>query len=67
MRFLADENGPIGVVEELIAHSHDVEWVARLTPGASDGEVLRHAARTAVSYSPSTRTMGISRTKARPQ
>jgi predicted nuclease of predicted toxin-antitoxin system len=44
MRFLADENVPIGVVEELISLSHDVEWMVRLTPGASDGEVLRHAA-----------------------
>src|SRR5438105_2996802 len=28
MRLLADENVPIGVVEELIAASHEVEWVA---------------------------------------
>jgi predicted nuclease of predicted toxin-antitoxin system len=44
MRFLADENVPFGVVEELIAIGHDIEWVGNLTPGAPDGEVLRHAA-----------------------
>ena len=44
MRFLADENVPFGVVEELIAASHEVEWVARLTPGVLDREVLRRAA-----------------------
>jgi hypothetical protein len=33
MRFLADENVPIGVVEELTAGSHEVEYVARLSPG----------------------------------
>lgn len=44
MRFLADENVPVGVVEELISLSHDVEWMVRLTPGASDREVLSHAA-----------------------
>jgi predicted nuclease of predicted toxin-antitoxin system len=44
MRFLADENVPIGVVEELISLSHDVEWMVKLMPGASDREVLRHAA-----------------------
>jgi hypothetical protein len=27
MRFLADENVPVGVIEELTAISHDVEWV----------------------------------------
>jgi predicted nuclease of predicted toxin-antitoxin system len=45
MRFLADENVPISVTEELIAASHDVEWVARLTPGILDAEVLRRAGR----------------------
>jgi predicted nuclease of predicted toxin-antitoxin system len=44
MRFLADENVPVGVIEELIAISHDVEWVARLTPGVRDAEVFRQAA-----------------------
>lgn len=44
MRFLADENVPIGVVDELIALSHDVEWMVKLAPGASDSEVLRRAA-----------------------
>src|ERR1700730_6216415 len=32
------------VVDELIAASHDVEWVGRLTPGILDMEVLRQAA-----------------------
>ena len=44
MRFLADENVPGGLVEELISLSHDVEWMVKLRPGASDKEVLRHAA-----------------------
>jgi predicted nuclease of predicted toxin-antitoxin system len=44
MRFLADENVPVGIVDELTAASHDVEWVARLAAGAPDGEVLRRAA-----------------------
>ncbi len=44
MRFLADENVPVGVVEELIAAAHDVECIARLAPGILDGEVLRRAA-----------------------
>jgi len=44
MRFLADENVPIGVVEELIAASHDVKWVASFMPGVRDREVLRYAA-----------------------
>jgi hypothetical protein len=30
MRFLADENVPIGVVEELTAASHEPEWVVRV-------------------------------------
>jgi predicted nuclease of predicted toxin-antitoxin system len=46
MRFLADENVPIGVIEELVAASHDVEWVAKLGPGIPDSEVLSHAATT---------------------
>jgi predicted nuclease of predicted toxin-antitoxin system len=44
MRFLADENVPFGVVEELITVGHDAEWVGKLAPGAPDGEVLKHAA-----------------------
>jgi hypothetical protein len=32
------------VVDELIAASHDVEWVGRLTPGILDMEVLRQVA-----------------------
>ena len=36
MRFLADENVPIGVVEELSAARHNVEWVSKLAPGALD-------------------------------
>jgi Domain of unknown function (DUF5615) len=32
MRFLADENVPFGVVEELIAVGHDAEWVGKLAP-----------------------------------
>jgi predicted nuclease of predicted toxin-antitoxin system len=44
MRFLADENVPIGVVEELNAAGHDVEWVGKLAPSALDDEVLRQAA-----------------------
>jgi predicted nuclease of predicted toxin-antitoxin system len=44
MRFLADENVPVGVVEELIAAAHDVQWVVWLAPGLLDSEVLRRAA-----------------------
>jgi predicted nuclease of predicted toxin-antitoxin system len=44
MRLLADENVPVGVVEELIAASHDVQWVVRITPGLLDSDVLRRAA-----------------------
>jgi predicted nuclease of predicted toxin-antitoxin system len=44
MRFLADENVPYEVVEELIAAGHDAEWVGKLSPGAPDGEVLKLAA-----------------------
>ena len=44
MRFIADENVPIGVVEELIAASHDVVSVATLMPGVLDRDVLRYAA-----------------------
>lgn len=44
MRFLADENVPIGIINELIAASHDVACVATLTPGVRDSEVLKHAA-----------------------
>ena len=44
MRFLADENVPFGVVEELVAVGHDVQWVGKIAPGAPDGEVFRHAA-----------------------
>jgi predicted nuclease of predicted toxin-antitoxin system len=44
MRFLADENVPNGIVEELIAGFHDVQWAAKLTPGALDIEILRRAA-----------------------
>src|ERR1043166_6811321 len=45
MSFLADENVPIGVVEELVVIGHDVEWVGKITPGALDDEVLRQAAK----------------------
>jgi predicted nuclease of predicted toxin-antitoxin system len=44
MRFLADENVPTGVIEELMKASHDVESVAKLTLGVLDPEVLRQAA-----------------------
>ncbi|MCZ7660804.1 MAG: DUF5615 family PIN-like protein [Xanthobacteraceae bacterium] len=44
MRILADENVPAGVVEELIAASHDVQWAVQLSPdpqrAAMDNRIL---------------------------
>jgi len=39
MRFLANENIPAGAVEALRARGHDVRWVRREMPGASDRDV----------------------------
>lgn len=44
MRLLADENIPAASVKRLRAEGHFVESAAELFPGASDPEVLQHAA-----------------------
>jgi predicted nuclease of predicted toxin-antitoxin system len=40
MRFLADENFPGEAVMKLIAAGHDVVWIRREMPGATDTAVL---------------------------
>jgi predicted nuclease of predicted toxin-antitoxin system len=45
MRFLADENFPGTAVEALTRAGHDVIWVGTISPGASDAEILKWAAR----------------------
>lgn len=40
MRILANENLPRAVVEELQRRGHDVKWIRRECPGATDPEVL---------------------------
>ena len=44
MRLPADEKIPIGLIDALTAASHDVQSVARLSPGSLDAEVLTRAA-----------------------
>ncbi len=44
MNFVADENIDRGVVERLRADGHQVDWIAEVSPSASDEEVLRRAA-----------------------
>ncbi len=43
MRFLANENVPLLVVEALKKRGHDVLWGRTGMPGSSDREVLRRA------------------------
>jgi predicted nuclease of predicted toxin-antitoxin system len=43
MRFLANENFPLDVVEALRQAGHDVGWVRTDAPGSSDQEVLARA------------------------
>ncbi len=43
MRFLANENFPLDVVEALRAAGHDVAWVRTDAPGSSDRQVLAWA------------------------
>ena len=43
MRILADENFPRIAVEALASLGHDVLWVQRDMPGASDREILARA------------------------
>jgi len=45
MRFLADENFPGAAVAALEVAGHDIVWVRRAAPGATDVEVLAWAAR----------------------
>jgi len=45
MRFLADENFPGAAVAALEAAGHDVVWMRRDAPGASDGRVLDRTVR----------------------
>lgn len=44
MTLVADENVDRGIVERLRRDGHSVAWVAELSPGISDEEVLRLAA-----------------------
>jgi len=44
MRFLANENFPGAAVIALQAAGHDVVWVRRASPGATDADVLAWAA-----------------------
>ena len=44
MTLVADENVGRGIVERLRWDGHSVAWVAELSPGISDEEVLRLAA-----------------------
>lgn len=43
MRLLANENVPALLVESLINRGHDVAWIKRDSPGATDAEVLRRS------------------------
>ncbi len=43
MRLLANENVINSLVQSLRALGHDVAWVAEISPGASDTEVLAQA------------------------
>jgi len=45
MRFLADENVPRSLVDELSAFGHDVVWVRMARPGVSDSEIVGWAIR----------------------
>lgn len=45
MRILANENIPAAAVAALETAGHDVAWVSRVSPGASDREVLTRAAQ----------------------
>jgi predicted nuclease of predicted toxin-antitoxin system len=44
MNLVADENVDRGIVERLRRDGHAVDWIAELSPSASDEEVLRRAA-----------------------
>jgi len=43
MRFLANENVPLDVVEGLRAEGHDVAWIRRDAPGSKDADILHRA------------------------
>lgn len=43
MRFLANENVPMALVELLAVRGHDVGWIRRDSPGAKDPDVLRRS------------------------
>jgi predicted nuclease of predicted toxin-antitoxin system len=43
MRILANENFPLGAVEALRQHGHDVAWIRGDAPGSSDQAVLQRA------------------------
>jgi predicted nuclease of predicted toxin-antitoxin system len=45
MRFLANENFPLDVVEALQAQGHDTSWIRLDAPGSSDEQVLARANR----------------------
>ena len=45
MRFLADENFPVGTVEALRAAGNDVVWIGSDAGGSSDRDVLARTAR----------------------
>jgi predicted nuclease of predicted toxin-antitoxin system len=46
MSFLADENFPRPAVEALRLAGLDVEWIAEVSPGAADDQVLAHCVST---------------------
>lgn len=45
MRFLADENIPVAVIDALTARGHDVQRSARLARGAADKDIVMAANR----------------------
>jgi hypothetical protein len=43
MRLVADENCERPIVQALRARGHNVDFIAELSPGLKDAEVLRYA------------------------
>src|SRR5947208_6923925 len=43
MRFLANENCPLDIVEAVRNISHDVTWIRTDAPGSKDRDILRRA------------------------
>lgn len=57
MRWLLDENIPVGLGGYLRERGHDVVYVAEASPGIADSAVLGWPARITVRSSPSTAIM----------